>query len=159
MQHLQEKSEAFVQCEHYNTAANVEICWGDLHNCNGVMDGYKPFRRDRQVRRGGEIALHLRESFDCLELNDGDNRAECLQVRIKGMANKTDRPPNQEEKLDKIFYKELGEVLLSPVLALEGEFELIRYLLEIQPSREETVQEVPGVCGRDIPDTAGESVN
>ena len=54
------------------------------------MDGYKLFRRDRQGSRGGGVALYVRECFDCLELNDGDDRVECLWVRIKGKANKAD---------------------------------------------------------------------
>jgi len=43
-------------------------------------------RRDRQGRRGGGVALYVRESFDCLELDDGDERVECLWVRIRGKA-------------------------------------------------------------------------
>lgn len=50
------------------------------------MDGYKLFRRDRQGRRGGGIALCVRECFDCLEFNDGDDRVECLWIRIRGKA-------------------------------------------------------------------------
>lgn len=45
------------------------------------MDGYKLFRRDGQERRGSRIALHFKVCFDCLELNDGDNRIEYLWVR------------------------------------------------------------------------------
>ncbi|KAK4808498.1 hypothetical protein QYF61_009824 [Mycteria americana] len=36
------------------------------------MDGYKLFGRDRQGRRGGGVALCVRECFDCLELDDGE---------------------------------------------------------------------------------------
>ena len=60
------------------------------HNWSAAMDGYKLFRKDRQGRRGGGVALYVRECFDCLELNDGDNRVECLWVRIRGKANKAD---------------------------------------------------------------------
>ena len=81
------------------------------------MDGYKLFRRDRQGRRGSGVALYVRECFDCLELKDGDDRVQCLWVRIRGKASKADimvgvcyRPPNQDEEADKIFYKQLGEV-------------------------------------------------
>ena len=48
------------------------------------MDDYKLFRRDRQGRRGSGAVLYVRECFDCLELNDGDNTVESLWVRIRG---------------------------------------------------------------------------
>ncbi|GAB0209002.1 hypothetical protein GRJ2_003365900 [Grus japonensis] len=96
-----------------------------------VIYGYKLFRRDRQGRRGGGVALYVKECFDCLELNDGDNRVECLWVRISGKANKADimvgvcyRPLNQDEEADKIFYKQLGEVSQSLALVLVGDFNL-----------------------------------
>jgi len=51
------------------------------------MDGYKLFRRDRQGRRGGGVALYVREGFVCLELDD-DDRVEYLWIKIRGKANK-----------------------------------------------------------------------
>lgn len=39
-----------------------------------------------QVKRGGGLALYVREHFDCLEVNDGDNSIECLWIGIKGKA-------------------------------------------------------------------------
>ncbi|GAB0203723.1 hypothetical protein GRJ2_002837900 [Grus japonensis] len=92
------------------------------------MDGYKLFRRDRQGRRGGGVALYVRECFDCLELDDGDDRVERLRVRIRGKTNKADivvgccyRPPNQDEEADEIFCKQLGEVSQSLALVLMGD--------------------------------------
>ncbi|RMC20740.1 hypothetical protein DUI87_01592 [Hirundo rustica rustica] len=56
---------------------------------------------------------------------------ECLWVRIKGKANKADillgvcyRQPNQEEELDNLFYKQLGNVSGSSALVLVGDFNL-----------------------------------
>ncbi|KAK4832989.1 hypothetical protein QYF61_027013 [Mycteria americana] len=65
---------------------------------------------------------HRRMNFKSLfQLNDGDNRVECLWVRVRGKANKADimvgvcyRPPNQDEEADKIFYKQLREVFNLP---------------------------------------------
>ena len=95
------------------------------------MDSSKLFRRDRLGRRGGGVALYVRECFDCLELNDGDDRVECLWVRIKGKASKADimvgccyRAPNQHEEAEGIFYKQLGEVSQSLGLVLVGDFNL-----------------------------------
>ncbi|GAB0207696.1 hypothetical protein GRJ2_003235300 [Grus japonensis] len=103
----QEELEAIVLQEDYDIVAITETRWDDSHNWSAAMDGYKLFRRDRQGRRGGGVALYVKECFDCLELNDGDNRVECLWVRIRGNANKADillgacyRPPNRDEEAD-----------------------------------------------------------
>ena len=96
---------------------------------------------------------YVKESFDCLELNDGDGRAECLQVRIRGKTDKADimlgvcyRAPNQDEEADKVFCKQLGEVSRSLALVLMGNFNLPDVCWKY--SGEDTVSEVPGVCGR-----------
>ncbi|KAK4828095.1 hypothetical protein QYF61_023457 [Mycteria americana] len=100
----QEELEAIVQQENYDTVAITKTWWGDLHNWSAAMDGYKLFRRDS---------------------------VECLWVRIRGKANKSDimvrvcyRPPNQNEETDKIFYKQVGEVSQSLALVLVGDFKL-----------------------------------
>ncbi|KAF1501108.1 hypothetical protein FQV17_0014956, partial [Megadyptes antipodes antipodes] len=94
------------------------------------MDDYRLFRRDRRGRRGGGVALYVRECFDCLELNDCDDETvECLWVRMRGKANEADillgvcyRPPNQDEGADEAFYKRLAEVSRSLALVLMGDF-------------------------------------
>jgi len=48
------------------------------------MAGCKVFRRDRQGRSGGGVALYVGKCFACLELNNGDGRVECLRVRMRG---------------------------------------------------------------------------
>ncbi|GAB0208010.1 hypothetical protein GRJ2_003266700 [Grus japonensis] len=130
MGNKQEELEAIVQQENYDRVAITETWWDDSHNWAAAMDGYKLFRRDRQWRGSG-VALYVKECFDCLELNDGDDRVECLWVRIRGKANKADimvgvchRPPNQDEEADEIFYKQLGEVSQSLALVLMGDFNL-----------------------------------
>ncbi|KAK4810854.1 hypothetical protein QYF61_008826 [Mycteria americana] len=112
MGNKQEELEAIVQLENYDIVAITET-------------------RDRQGRRGSGIALYVRECFDCLELDDGDERVECLWVRVRGKAKKADimvgvcyRPPNQDEEADEIFCKQLGEVSRSLALVLLGDFNL-----------------------------------
>lgn len=63
-----------------------------------------------------------------------------------------DRQPNQDEEVDKM----LGEATLSVVLVPMVGLQLTRYLQELQPHREERVQEIPGMWERGNPDTAGE---
>ena len=131
MGNKQEELEAIVQQENYDIVSIMETWWDDLHNWSAAMDGYELFRRDRQGRRGGGVALYVRECFDCLELDDGNDRVECFWVRIRGKANKADimvgvcyRPPNQDEEADEIFSKQLGEVSQALALVLVGEFNL-----------------------------------
>jgi len=47
------------------------------------MDGYKLFRRDRRGKRGGGVALYVRDCCDCIELDDCDDKVECLWVKMK----------------------------------------------------------------------------
>ena len=93
------------------------------------MDGYKLFRRDRRGRRRGGVALYVRESFDCTEVHDSDDKVECLWVRMRGKDNKVDimlgvcyRPPNEVEETDESFYKQLAVVSESCALVLVGDF-------------------------------------
>lgn len=46
------------------------------------MMGYRLFRRDRQGRQGGGVALYVRERCDCTVLTVKDNVAKRLWVRI-----------------------------------------------------------------------------
>ncbi|KAJ7398449.1 Cyclin-H [Pitangus sulphuratus] len=95
------------------------------------MGGYKLFRKDRQGRRGGGVALYVRESLDSVELEVSNNKVECLWIRIKGKANKADilvgvcyRPPNHDDEGDELSYKQLVDVSKLPALVLAGDFNL-----------------------------------
>ena len=69
------------------------ICeWDNSHDWHAVIDGYRLFRKDRPTRRGGGVALYVREQLECIELGLGANeeRVESLWVRIKGQAHKGD---------------------------------------------------------------------
>ncbi|OPJ83524.1 hypothetical protein AV530_006400 [Patagioenas fasciata monilis] len=73
----------------------------------------------------------VRAYFDCLELDKGEDRVECLWVRTRGKANEADillgvchRAPNQDDEADEIFCRQLGEVSQSLALVLMGNFNL-----------------------------------
>jgi len=104
MGNKQEELEPIVQQENCDILAIAETWWDDSHNWSAAMDSYKLVRRDREGRRCGGVALYVRERFDC---DDGDDRVECLWVRIRRNASKADimvvvsyRPPNQDEEAD-----------------------------------------------------------
>ena len=64
-----------------------------------------------------------------MELEAVNGKVESLWVRISGKANKASilvggcyRPPDQDEEMDEVFYKQLAEVVQSPALVLVGDF-------------------------------------
>ena len=82
------------------------------------MDGYELFRKDRQGRRCGDVALYVKECFEVTELMPGDNKVESLWVKIRGRADKADilvgvcyRLTNQDEETDEVFYEQLAEAV------------------------------------------------
>ncbi|PKU49676.1 mitochondrial fission process protein 1 [Limosa lapponica baueri] len=129
MGNKQEQLEAIVQQENYDIVAITETWWDDLHNWSTAANGYQLFRRDRQGRRGGGVALYVRDRLECLEVNNGNGSVECLWVRLKGKANKADimvgvyyRPPNQDIEVNETFYQQLEKLLQSLPLVLVGDF-------------------------------------
>jgi len=66
--------------------------------------------------RGSGVALYARDSFDCIELHDCDDKVKYLRVKMRGKTNKADIllgvcyiPPNQDEEVGEAFYKLLAE--------------------------------------------------
>ena len=60
-----------------------------------------------------------------MEINNVDDRVECVWIRIKAKANKTDvivgvcyRPPTQDEEVDRTHYRQLSEVSSLSLLLL-----------------------------------------
>ena len=73
--------------------------------------------------------LSVRECFAVIELEAQNYQIESLWVRIMGRANKVDvlvgvcyRLSYQDEETDEVFYKQLAEIVQSPVLVLMGDF-------------------------------------
>jgi len=117
-----------VRLENYGVVAITETWWNDLHSWSVVMDGYQLFKRDRQGRKGGGVALYVKKECECVEIHDVD-RIESLWLSIKLKASKSDiivgvyyRPPNQDEEVDKILHRQLGEVSRSLLPVLMGDF-------------------------------------
>lgn len=57
-----------VQLDKYDLIAITDTWWGGSYNWNIGIDGYKLFRRDRQTRNRGGIALYTREEIVCEEI-------------------------------------------------------------------------------------------
>ena len=130
MGNKQEELEATVQQDSYGLVAITEMWWDSSHDWNAVMDGCTLFRKDRPTRRGGGVALYMREQLECIELCLGaDEGVESLWVRIKGQPHMGDvivgvyyRPPDQEEEVDEAFYRQLQAASQSQAQVLMGDF-------------------------------------
>uniref|UniRef100_A0A8C8RGD0 Maestro heat like repeat family member 6 n=1 Tax=Pelusios castaneus TaxID=367368 RepID=A0A8C8RGD0_9SAUR len=121
-------------CKHlvfYDIIGITETWWDNLRDWSTAMDGYKLFRKDRQGRRGGGVALYVKELYDCSELHckSGNKMVESLWVKFRGECNKGDvmvgvcyRPPDQKEEVDEAFYGQLTEVSRSQALVFMGDF-------------------------------------
>ena len=78
------------ECRGYDLVAITETWWDHSHDWSAAMDGYKLFRKDRHGRRGGGVALCVKECIEVTELMAGENRVESLWVKTRGRADKAD---------------------------------------------------------------------
>ncbi|RMB91816.1 hypothetical protein DUI87_31744 [Hirundo rustica rustica] len=131
MGNKQEELEAMVQQQSCDVVAIMETWWDESYSLSTALNGYKIFRRDRKGRRGGGVALSIKAAFDTIGIETNEDGVECLWVRIKGKANKADillgvcyHPPNQEEEVDNLFYKQLEKVSGPSALVLVGDVNL-----------------------------------
>ena len=88
MSNNQGELEAMMQHENYDISAITDTWWDASHDCSAAIDGCKLFRRDRQGRRGGGVALYVRECCDSSEIKYSDNGVESVWIRLR--ANKAD---------------------------------------------------------------------
>ncbi|PKU42878.1 adaptin ear-binding coat-associated protein 1 [Limosa lapponica baueri] len=129
MNNKQGDLEAMMHQENYDIVAIAETWWDASHDWSATIKGYKLFRRDRQERRGGGVAVCVSGCYESSEIKYSDNRVESVWIRIR--ANKGDiavgvcyRPPNQSSEVDEAFYKQLGEISQSFATVLVGDFNL-----------------------------------
>ena len=69
MGNKQEELKICVQSHGYDLIAIMETWWDSSHDWNVVMEGYVLFRKDQLARRGGGVALYVREQLECIELH------------------------------------------------------------------------------------------
>lgn len=113
-----EELETIVHQENCNNMVTVtQVGWGDFHHWSAARDGCKHLRRDRQGRRGGGVALYIRECSVCMELRNSDDEVECPWVRKGGRLTRQTSwlgvsysPPNQDEEADDRFCERLADM-------------------------------------------------
>ena len=111
--------------------AITETRWDESHNWNTLIEDYRLFRRDRQGRRSGGVALYVRKWIDCKELclRNSHDQVESLWVKIRDRSSKGQlvvgvysRPPDQGEPVDEVFLLQLPEASSLQALVLMGDF-------------------------------------
>mgnify|MGYP001856293028 CR=1 FL=1 len=55
--------------EKHDIVAITKTWWEGSHDWSIAIDGYKLFRRDRQERRGRDVAMYIRRGIKCEELS------------------------------------------------------------------------------------------
>ncbi|PKU40284.1 glycerol kinase [Limosa lapponica baueri] len=84
----QEELEATVLLESYDIVAITETWWYESYDWSVAIEGYKLFRRDRQGRRGGGVALYVKEWLESEEmslkpsLGSDEDRVESLWALV-----------------------------------------------------------------------------
>ena len=118
MGNKQEELETMVQLGKYYLIAITETWWDESHDWNTLIEDYRLFRRDRQGRKGGGVALYVGKWIDCEELclRNSHDRVESLWVKIKDRSSKGHlvvgacyRPPDQEVAVNEAFLLQLQE--------------------------------------------------
>ncbi|GAB0207584.1 hypothetical protein GRJ2_003224100 [Grus japonensis] len=131
MGNKQEELETCVSLQGYDLIGITETWWDSSYDWSVGMEGYRLFRKDRQGRQGGGIALYVNDQLECMELHLGmeEEPTERLWVRIKGRAGAGDiivgvcyRPPDQGDRADEAFYRQIGAASCSQALVLMGDF-------------------------------------
>jgi len=69
MGNKQEDLEATMLLESYDLIALIETWWDESHDWSVAIYGYRLFRRDRQGKSGGGIALYIKKSMQWEELS------------------------------------------------------------------------------------------
>ncbi|GAB0206950.1 hypothetical protein GRJ2_003160600 [Grus japonensis] len=131
MGNKQEELEACVRLQGYDLIGITETWWDSSYDWSVGMEGCRLFRKDRQGRRGGGIALYVNDQLECMELHLGmeEEPTKSLWVRIKGRAGAGDiivgvcyRPPDQGDRADEALYRQIGAASRSQALVLMGDF-------------------------------------
>ncbi|PKU38714.1 nipped-b-like protein [Limosa lapponica baueri] len=68
MNNKQGELEAMMHQENYDIVAIAETWWDASHDWSATIEGYKVFRRGRQERRGGGVAVYVSECYESSEI-------------------------------------------------------------------------------------------
>ncbi|XP_059582419.1 uncharacterized protein LOC132250144 [Alligator mississippiensis] len=99
----------------------TETWWDPTHDWVVNIKGYWLYRQDRKGRKGGDVALYVKEQYtsSANSIRPEVGQTEVLWVRIQGGQEERDltvgvyyRPPNQGEELDQEFSGQLANAVI-----------------------------------------------
>lgn len=64
-----------MQLEAYDLIV-ITVMWDDIHDWSMMIEGSKVFRRDRQGKRSGGVALYVKSWTECEELHLRNSHAQ-----------------------------------------------------------------------------------
>ena len=85
MSNKQEELEAIMSQADYDLVTITETWWDHSHEWSAEIDGYKLFRRDRRGKKGGGVALYIKNCFDAEELAVGNDRVSVGKDQGEGL--------------------------------------------------------------------------
>uniref|UniRef100_A0A670IXP3 Reverse transcriptase domain-containing protein n=1 Tax=Podarcis muralis TaxID=64176 RepID=A0A670IXP3_PODMU len=131
MGNKQDELELLVQQTKYDIIGITETWWDKSHDCNVIMEGYNLFQRNRPDKKGGGVALYVRDVYTCEEIQDLEpqSQSESIWVKIKGEKNNSDlivgvyyRSPSQTEDIDDAFLEQMAKHAKGREIVVMGDF-------------------------------------
>ncbi|PKU43893.1 dtw domain-containing protein 2 [Limosa lapponica baueri] len=106
-------------------AGTTETWWDGSYDWSVGKKGYRLFRKNRQVRWGGGVALYVNDQLECMD----EEPTESLWVRIKRRAGTGDvtlgisyRPHDKEDSADEALYRQTGAAHVHKSWSSLGDF-------------------------------------
>ncbi|KAK4830740.1 hypothetical protein QYF61_013190 [Mycteria americana] len=90
-----------------------EMQWDGFYDWSVGMERYRLFKKDRQGRQGGDVALYVNDQLECMELHQGMDKepTKMLWVRIEGRAGTvTEETKRRGATLDLVLTNKEGLV-------------------------------------------------
>lgn len=131
MGNKQDELELLVQQTKYDIIGITETWWDKSHDWNVIMEGYNLFQRNRPDKKGGGVALYVRDVYTCEEIQDLEpqSQSESIWVKIKGEKNNSDlivgvyyRSPSQTEDIDDAFLEQMAKHAKGREIVVMGDF-------------------------------------
>lgn len=84
MKDKKEELKGLAQSQIFGNRGITETCSSESCGWSAPLDGYRFFRRGKQGRKGGRVALYVTEGVEFVELTVGNGSVESFWIRLKG---------------------------------------------------------------------------
>ncbi|KAF7252758.1 hypothetical protein EYD10_02105 [Varanus komodoensis] len=131
MGNKQYKLELIVHEGNYDLIGKKETWWDNSHDWNSTVDGYILFKKNRKDKKGGGVALYVRDTNICTEIQEEEpsSPTESIWLKLKGAKNKKNlvvgiyyHPSSQKEDKDATFEKQLASISKKNDVVIMGDF-------------------------------------